>query len=115
MVKTQIISETPITMAQLKEDIEKIKKQDKELNIRATKTLEYLEQFAKPKQAKELAEKLTKLDIPRLKEQYIAKIADVLPTTVKDLKVVLQGYNLTVSNENLKKIADTTSQFAPKK
>lgn len=114
MAKTQIISETPITIVQLKEELEKIKKRDKELNLRSNKTIEYLEQFAKFKQSKELTEKLTKLDIPRLKEQHITKIIDILPTTIKDLKIILQGYNITVNNENLKKIIDTINQFIPK-
>ena len=65
--------------------------------------------------AKELEEKLTKLNVPRLKEQHIHKIIDVLPTTVKDLKVVLQGYTLTVNNDNMKKIADTVNGFVETK
>ena len=115
MAKTQIISETPITTVQLKEELDKIKKKDKETSMRVNKTIEYLEQFAKFKQSKELAEKLTKLNIPRLKEQHIAKIIDILPTTMRDLKIVLQSYTITVSSENLKKIADTINEFVPKK
>lgn len=102
----EIISETPITIAKLSEELEKIKKRDKELNFRAAKTEEYINQFAKGKEAGELIEKITKLNIPRLREQQITKIADILPTTVKDLKIILQGYTMTVSNENLKKIVD---------
>ena len=107
----EIMSETPINMAQLKEELAKIKKRDKELNFRATKTEEYLNQFVTLKNPNELVEKLTKLDIPRLKENHINKIVDTLPATVKDLKVILHGYTLTVNNENLKKIADTVNSF----
>jgi len=109
------MSETPINMAQLKEELAKIKKRDKELNFRATKTEEYLNQFVTLKNPNELVEKLTKLDIPRLKENHINKIVDTLPATVKDLKVILHGYTLTVNNENLKKIADTVNSFIEKK
>ncbi|MBS3097558.1 hypothetical protein J4209_02060 [Candidatus Woesearchaeota archaeon] len=111
----EIMSETPINMAQLKEELAKIKKRDKELNFRATKTEEYLNQFVTLKNPNELVEKLTKLDIPRLKENHINKIVDTLPATVKDLKVILHGYTLTVNNENLKKIADTVNSFIEKK
>jgi|TARA_B100001971_G_C17999764_1_gene436668 DNA-directed RNA polymerase subunit F len=115
MPDAKIISEKPINLLQLKEELEKIKKRDKEVNLRVNKTDEYLQHFASFKKAKELEEKLTKLNVPRLKEQHIHKIIDVLPTTVKDLKVVLQGYTLTVNNDNMKKIADTVNGFVETK
>ena len=37
-MKTKILSETPLTMAQLKAEIEQIKTRDKELGMRAGKT-----------------------------------------------------------------------------
>ena len=110
----EIMSETPVTMAKLSEELEKIKKRDKELNFRAAKTEEYLGQFVKAKKADELVEKINKLNIPRLREQQITKIIDVLPTTVKDLKMILQGYTMTVSSENLKKIVDVINDFITK-
>ena len=59
-----------------------------------------------------LFEKIGKMDIPRLKEQHIRKIIDIMPISIKDLKVVLQGYNVSISNENMKKIADTVAEAA---
>ncbi len=111
MTEKNIINETPISMNELKKELEKIKKRDKELNFRATKTEEYLQQISSSKKADELYEKLSKLNIPRLKEQHIRKIIDILPTTLRDLKVVLQGYTLTVNNDNIKKIADAIIKF----
>ncbi len=110
----EIMSETPVTMAKLNEELEKIKKRDKELNFRAAKTEEYLGQFVKAKKADGLVEKINQLNIPRLREQQITKIIDVLPATVKDLKMILQGYTMTVSNENLKKIVDVINDFIAK-
>lgn len=115
MQDIKIIKETSINMFQLKEELEKIKKRDNELNIRVNKTYEYLSQFASFKKAKELEEKLVKLNIPRLKEQHIHKVIDILPTSVKDLRVILQGYTLTLNNENMKKIVDTINEFLEKK
>jgi DNA-directed RNA polymerase subunit F len=111
MTEKSIINEIPISMHELKKELEKIKKRDKELNFRAAKTEEYLQQITSFKKSDELNEKLVKLNIPRLKDQHIKKIVDILPTTVKDLKVVLQGYTLTINNENAKKIVDTVNQF----
>ena len=115
MTDMQIVSETPIDIYQLKKELERIKKRDNELNFRANRTEEYLHQVAAIKNPQELFEKITKLNIPRLKEQHIHKIIDVAPTTVNDLKVVLQGYTITLNNESMKKIVDTLNEFLEKK
>ncbi len=108
----QIISETPISAYQLKTELDKIKKRDKELNFRAAKTEEHLISAGVPKNLEPLFEKISKMDVPRLKEQYIRKIIDIMPITIKDLKVVLQGYNVSITNENMKKIADAVIEAA---
>jgi DNA-directed RNA polymerase subunit F len=113
-MKNEILEEVPMSMAQLKEELDKVKKRDKELNFRAAKTDEYLSQVISIKSSEELFKKLTALNVPRLKEQHIYKIMDVLPTTVDGLKVILQGYTLTVNNANLKKIADAVKDFLKK-
>ena len=115
MADTQIISETPISEYQLKKELERIKKSGKELNFRANRTEEYLHQVLAHKNADELFDKITKLNIPRLKEQHINKIIDITPTTINELKVVLQSYTLTVNNESMKKIVDTINDFLEKK
>lgn len=113
MAKPDILKETPITLVELKEELEKIKKRDEELNFRANKTEEYLSQFVTlpAKKAEELKEKITKLKIPRLKDEHMAKIIDLLPTTVEGLKVILQGYTLTVSQDSMKKIVVVVQEF----
>jgi DNA-directed RNA polymerase subunit F len=113
-MKNEILEEVPMSMAQLKDELEKVKKRDKELNFRATKTEEYLNQVLEKKAFDDLFKKLTALNIPRLKEQHIYKIIDVLPASVDELKVLLQGYTLTVNNANLKKIVDTVKEFLKK-
>ena len=111
----QIISETPINIYQLKKELERIKKRDNELNFRANRTEEYMNQITTLKNADELFEKINSLNIPRLKEQHIHKIIDIEPTTVNELKVVLQGYPITLNNESIKKIVDTINEFLEKK
>jgi hypothetical protein len=37
-----------------------------------------------------------------------------MPTTANDVKVALQGYNITVSQENCKKIANVLTEYAEK-
>ena len=115
MADTQIISENPISIYHLKKELERIRKRDNELNFRANKTEEYLIQIATLKNHDELFDKLMKLNIPRLKEQHVQKIIDIMPTSINDLKVVVQGYTITLNNESMKKIVDTVNEFLEKK
>lgn len=102
----EIIEERPMALHEVREQLAKIKKRDGELNFRANKTQEYLESVMaiSQKAAKELYDKLIDMKIPRLKEIHIAKIVDVLPKEIGDLKAIMQGYAITINNDNAKKI-----------
>ncbi len=115
MANAEIISERAVDINELKRELEKIKKRDKELNFRAAKTEEYLQHFADLKDSGELFKKIEALKIPRFKEQHIAKVIDILPKNVEDLKSVLKAYPITVSNDNLKKVVDTINKFIAEK
>ncbi len=115
MADMQVISETPINVSYLKKELGRVKKRDNELNFRANRTEDYLIQIGVVKNGDELFEKVQKLNIPRLKEQHIHKIIDIMPATVNELKTVLQGYTVTVSNEAMKKIVETVTEFLEKK
>jgi len=109
-----IQNETPMTLAEVKKELDKIKKKEKELNFRAAKTEDYLNQFTRISEAKqkELYKDLEKLKITRLKQQHMAKLADILPTRPQDIKVVLQGYNITLSADQLKKLTSTLAKYS---
>lgn len=111
MAGPQIIKETPIEMGQVLAEIDSIKKRDKELSFRTQRTEEYLHQFVL-KDSQKIVENLKKLNIPRLKDEQIIKIADLRPKTVEDQKVILQGYTVTVTKENMKQIVDEVLKFA---
>ena len=116
MTKPEILQEAPINMVHLKEELDTIKKRDKELGIIATKTQEYLKQFVKisPKKAQELEDKLRSLKISRLKDEFIIKIIDVMPTTADDLKTLLQGYVVSINQDDMKKVVDVVKGFKAK-
>jgi DNA-directed RNA polymerase subunit F len=116
MSKLEVFSETPISGSELMQELARIKKRDKELSFRGTKTEEYVQQFISLDHAKskELFDKLNKLNVPRLKENHIIKLVDLLPVTVDDVKLVLQGSTITVNQDNLKKIAKTIEEFSAK-
>jgi len=93
-------------MSEMKEELEKIKNRDGELNFRANKTEEYLQQLelTDSKKIEELRKKINGLKVPRLKEEHITKILDLMPKTAEEMKGILQGYTLSVTQENMKKI-----------
>jgi len=113
MAKPEILSEKPIAMFELKVEIDRIMKKDEEVSDNTRKTEEYLKKFIKlkPAKSKELVEKLAGLKIPRLKDQHIAKIADILPKTPEDVKAVLEGYTISVTAESMKKIAEAVTEI----
>jgi DNA-directed RNA polymerase subunit F len=112
-MKTTVVSEEPISMYDLKKTLEVIKARDKELGFRAAKTEEYLKSFARldDKKVAELKKKLEDLSIPRLKAEHINKLVDILPGDVEDVRLVLNSYSITVTNENLAKIADVIKDY----
>lgn len=117
MVELKVIEEKAISMAELKEDLKEIKKRDTELGFRTAKVAEHLEavKVAKPKEAEEMFNKIHKLSIPRFKDAHIHKIIDLMPINMLELKNIVQGYSLTVTNENLEKVLEVLADYQPKK
>jgi len=117
MVKPEIIEETSINVIEVKAELAKIKKRDGELTYRGNKTEEFLNQFAtlSQKDAKTLYEKLEGLNVSRIRDIHINKIIDILPRSIEELKVVLQGYSITVKEDNLKKIIAVMDDVVGKK
>jgi len=112
-MKLQIISEKPMSIYDVQKELEKIKKRDTELGFRAQKTEEYLQKFAKldEKKATELKKKLEDLNIPRIRDEQINKLVDIMPIDADDIRLVLSAYSTTVTNENIVKIADVIKEF----
>jgi len=102
----QVIKQEPATLAEAKKTLEKIKERDTEFGFRAGRTYEYLTSFQIIDEAKamELKQKIAELNIPRLKPEQIVKIIDIKPTSVDELKIILEG--ITITNDNLKKIEE---------
>ena len=108
MGSLHIRKQETVLMAELKEELNRIRDRDEDLNFRGTRTEEYLEATVQMKgeAAKALRDEILALEIPRMKEEHAVKIVDVLPRSIDELKVLLAPYPITVSAENLKKIVD---------
>lgn len=108
MTQPTIISEKAVDIYEVKEELKSIEKKEGELSFRSQKTKEYLDDVSQmsDSDAKKAREAIAALDIPRFKEEYVAKIIDVKPTSVADLKQLVQTFGVTVKDDNLKQIVD---------
>lgn len=113
MTDAEIIEKTSINLVEVKQELETIKKRDEELDIRGNKAEEYVLAFTQlsKKNAEELCKDIEKLNVPRLKDQHINKIIDIMPMNEAHLKMVLQGFTLTVNQENIKKINSVVQKY----
>jgi len=108
MSNPEIVSDVPICEFELKKELESNLQRDKELNFRAGKTVEYLNDVVKVNfsKGKDIKKAIESLNIPRMKPDAVVKIVDIMPTNEEDLKMVLQSYSITVSQANVKAILD---------
>jgi len=100
-----ITGRKPISIAEIKERLQESEKK-KDLNFRAAKVLEYANEVVtrKRKDIDEIIEGLKSLNISRLNERVIVKIADVMPENVEVLKAILTGEDMTLKADDLEKI-----------
>ncbi len=108
----EITKQIPISVPEMKENIDAMKKRDKELNFRAKKVEEYLNNVPKTKTYKDLKKDLESAGITRLKEKHIALIINILPKDIDSLRTILSGENLTLKQEDLDKIMNIVNKHA---
>ncbi|HZX12426.1 MAG TPA: hypothetical protein VFE88_03135 [Candidatus Nanoarchaeia archaeon] len=96
----------------LKARLEALKEANKELNFRAAKVLEHLNEFTSLNQEKAAAlkQKILDLNIPRLKDKHADKILDIMPTNVEEIKALFSGENITLKQEDLTKLLNTLKE-----
>ena len=113
MNKRNVHEKEAISLSELDKHIRHISERDEELNYRAGKTEEYVNEFPilSEEEADKAYEEIEALEVPRLKPKHIIKIIDFLPDSVKELDVVLEGYPVTLNKENKKKIVDVASSY----
>ncbi len=108
----EITEQTPISVPEMKERIDEMKKRDKELNFRAKKVEEYLNNAPKTKTYKELKKELESAGVTRLRNKHITLIINILPTDIDSLRTILSGENLTLKQEDLDKILNIVKKHA---
>ncbi len=114
MPNPQFIEEKSLCLVDVKETLSDIEKRDGQLNYLSTKVKDYVDLFVtlSPKKKEELQKKLMDLNLTRLREDHVAKIIDFLPTTVNDLKIVLQAYPLSMPKKDQESIVQVIQEVA---
>jgi len=108
MGEIELLQEKPLSMVEVNEILQKVKKRDTELNKKSLKVEGYINKFNKItlKQREGIIDKLNKLEISRLNNKTISKIIDINPEDIDSLKIILSGENLTLKQEDLKKVLE---------
>jgi len=108
MSELKIIAETPITVVETREFLEKIEKRDKELSEKATKTKEHINKITKKtaKDIKAIKKKLEASEIARLKPRQIVKLLDVYPKNIDTVKTIFASESITLKQDDINKILE---------
>ena len=106
MVDVDVVEKKPVTLTELKDRLGNIKKERNELNLRADRVYAYLEEFVDKKRSEDVYKKLSNLNIAKLKERHIVKIADMLPEDNDALKTIFVGDTISLKQEEMKQILD---------
>jgi DNA-directed RNA polymerase subunit F len=112
----KVIDEQAVTLAEVASIL---KKKDKEYGEREVEFLyeqrrayDHAVKFAKvgKKDANELQKKLSKLD-SGISQDRIAKIVDLMPETVDDIRAIFAKERFKYSEEEIKEITDIVDQY----
>ncbi len=89
----RVLEERPLTLAEVKELLRKLEERDKELDVRANKVKQYLNNLdiLPYDKAIQLRKELEELKLPRVRTYHIVKIVDLLPEDNDDLRVIFYG------------------------
>lgn len=71
----------------------------------------FIKKFSKitPKEAKEIRERIKKLEFMKIKDEHISKIIDVMPEDIPDLNKIF--VDVSLEEDEAKKILDTIKEY----
>ncbi len=113
-MESKVLSMKPVALHEVKEVL-KGRKGEKELNYEQEQTFKYVEKFAKltEKQTTDLLSELTEIEFLKENELLRFEIANVVPTRVEQLQLMLPK-GVAPSDEELKKVIELTKKFEEK-
>lgn len=100
-----------VSLAEVKNILKKVEKERKELIFEQRTALDHAQKFAQLSvaQTKSLVKDL--LDVEHMEETQAYKIADLLPTTVDDVKAIYAKERYTPSEDEIKKIISIVGKY----
>ena len=103
----RIISKIPLTIAEVKETLDNLEKKG-ELSGGQQKIKDFATRFNKfnKDSAAKLIKELKSAEIPRMTDEAVVEIVNIVPTNEGELNTIFAGKHITVTKENLKKILD---------
>ncbi len=100
----------PLSMTESLEYIDDVKDKESEKESEGD-IKKFIKKFVKlkPEEAKKLREKLTGLNLLKLKQEYISKIIDIMPEDSDSLNKIFTDVNL--DEDESKKVLETIEEF----
>jgi DNA-directed RNA polymerase subunit F len=113
-MESKVISMKPVALHEVKEVL-KARKSEKELNYEQDLTYKFVEKFGKltEKQTNDLLEDLTKINFLKDNELLRYEIANVVPTRVEQLQLMLPK-GVAPAEEELNQVIELTKKFEEK-
>jgi DNA-directed RNA polymerase subunit F len=119
MIVKQIISEDIMTLGEVRELLDEVKKEreneSKELGYELRKAIAHAEIFTKldSKNSRELMNELVKLE--KMKPEIAVRIVDILPLTNDELRSIYAKERYTLSEAELKQILELVAKYTDRK
>lgn len=116
MLVKQIISEEILTLGEVKDLLDEVKKEreneNKELGYELRKAISHAEMFYKldAKKSRELMNELMKLE--KMKPEIAVRITDILPMSNDEIRSIYAKERYTLSENELKQILDLVVRFS---
>jgi DNA-directed RNA polymerase subunit F len=115
MIVKQIISEEILTLGEVRNLLEEVKKEreneTKELGYELRKAISHAEIFGKldAKKSRELMDELLKLE--KMKPDIAVRIADILPVSNDEIRSIYAKERYTLSEPELKQILELVAKY----
>ena len=115
MIVKQIISEEILTLGEVRDLLEEVKKEReneiKELGYELRKAISHAETFGKldAKKSRELMDELLKLE--KMKPEIAVRIADILPMSNDEIRSIYAKERYTLSEPELKQILELVTKY----
>lgn len=108
----EIVSRNEISQAEILDTLKKREKES-ELTYREDKVKEFLKKRTPLSLTKtnQLIKELQELDIPRLENAHLVKIADLMPENGTQLRAITSHSGVILVDENVKKILDVLNTY----